>query len=172
MRLAPQAALVLAAAEAQVAAQADGLGDLRHVLAADQLSADAGQLALMPLRMKQKQRLGHHQSQHGVAQKLQALIVAGSRGVPLAVGGEALAEVRSCAACSLARERCVSARTSSSGRAKRCPSAASNSARTASTCSSIRLPDYAVPGVAVRTGVSSPETLLSHYWTIARSFGG
>ena len=59
-----------------MASQADGRGHLRHVLAADQLGADAGQLALLPFRMRQKQRLGHHQTQNGIAQKLQALIVA------------------------------------------------------------------------------------------------
>jgi hypothetical protein len=33
----------------------------------------------MPFRVKQKQRLGHHQTQHGITQKLQPLVVASSR---------------------------------------------------------------------------------------------
>jgi len=79
----PQAAVFLATAETQVAAQADGLAYLRHVQAADQLGADTGQVALVPLRVKQKQSLGHHQTQHGVSQKLQALIVARAFGFRL-----------------------------------------------------------------------------------------
>ena len=60
-----------------MAAQSDGHGHLRHVLPAHQLGADAGQFALMPLRMRSKQSLSHHQPQHRVAQKLKALIVSG-----------------------------------------------------------------------------------------------
>ncbi len=78
--LATQAAALFAAAQAQMLAEADLLGHLRHVLPADQSGADAGELALVPLRMRGKQRLGHHQPQHGVAEKLEALVV-GRRGL-------------------------------------------------------------------------------------------
>jgi len=62
--------------EQQEFAQADGHGHLAHVLTADQLRANARQLALMPLGMQFEKGFGHHQAQHGIAQKLQALIVA------------------------------------------------------------------------------------------------
>ena len=67
-------------------AQADGRGNLGKMLAADQLGADTGQLALLPLRVNQKQGFGDHQSQHGVAQELQALIIARTGGFDLAAG--------------------------------------------------------------------------------------
>ena len=73
--LAAQAAALFAAAQTQMLAQANRLGHLRHVLAADQPGANAGQFAFAPLRMQSEQRLGHHQAQHGVAEKFQALIV-------------------------------------------------------------------------------------------------
>jgi hypothetical protein len=114
--------LLLAAAEAQVVAQPDRRGNLRHVLAAHELRANAGQFALMPLRVKLKKGLGHHQSQYRVAQKLQALVVAGSPAscLPLAeTRSPARSPARSLwagsATRSLASERCVSARTSTQG---------------------------------------------------------
>ncbi len=59
--------------------KADGLGHLRHVLAADQPGTHARQFALMPLRMQHEKRLGHHKPKHGVAEKFQAFIVAYGR---------------------------------------------------------------------------------------------
>ena len=65
--------------------EADLLGHLRHVLPADQAGADAGELALAPLGMRDKQRLGNHQPQHGVAEELEALVV-GRRGLFALIG--------------------------------------------------------------------------------------
>src|SRR5665213_561824 len=58
---APEAALVLAPAQPQMPAQANGLGHLRHMLPAYQLRTNAGQLALVPLRMQPEQSLCHHE---------------------------------------------------------------------------------------------------------------
>ena len=77
-------------------AHADALRHLRHVLAAYQLCANAGQFALMPIGMNTEEGLGNHQAEHGVAQKFQALVVADSAKVQCA---------GSLAACSLASDR-------------------------------------------------------------------
>ena len=71
--------LLFAAAQAQMLAQADLLGYLRHVLPAHQPGTNARQLALAPLRMHGEERFGHHETQHGVAEKFQALVVGRSR---------------------------------------------------------------------------------------------
>jgi hypothetical protein len=55
--------------------KADLFGHLRHVLPANQPGANARQLALAPLRMRGEKRLRHHEPQHSVAKKLQALVV-------------------------------------------------------------------------------------------------
>ena len=52
------------------------LGHLRHVLPAYQPRTNARQLSLMPIRMQHEERLGNHQAQHRVAQKLQPLVIA------------------------------------------------------------------------------------------------
>ena len=77
--LAPQAAAVFPAAEPHMIPQANGRGYLRHMLPADQLGADTGQLAFLPLRVHEEQGLAHDQAKYRVAQKLHALVVAGRR---------------------------------------------------------------------------------------------
>ena len=53
---AAESGAVLAAAEAEVIAEADGGGHFCHVLAADQLGAHTGQFALLPFRMEKEER--------------------------------------------------------------------------------------------------------------------
>jgi hypothetical protein len=82
---AAEAAALLAAAEAQVAPEIDGGGHLGHVLAADQLGAHAGQLALLPLGVGLEESLGDDQAKDGVAEELEALVVFSGRGFGVAV---------------------------------------------------------------------------------------
>jgi hypothetical protein len=139
-------------------AQADGRGHLRHVLAADQLGADAGQLALLPLRMKQKQGFGHHQPSTASPRN--------SR--------RSLSPVPAASACRLAARRWParwplarwpksdgSARAPAARACKAMPSAASSSARTASTCASIRFLENSIllEGAARKTGCSSGQAM-------------
>ncbi len=72
---AAQAAALFAAAQTQMLAQVDFLRHLRHVLAADQPGTNARQFAFAPLRMQGEERLGHHKTQHRVAEIFEALIV-------------------------------------------------------------------------------------------------
>ena len=147
--LAPEAAAVFAAAEAQMAAQADGRGHLRHVLAAHQLGADAGQFALLPLRVQQEQRFGHHQAQHRVAQKLQALIVACARGLFLPLAS------LFAAACWL-RQRAVRQRAHQQlGLGKTVPQRASSSVK---SCFHMRLGRFDSNGLIARDGGATADT--------------
>ena len=66
---AAQAAAVFAAAEAQVIAEPDGRGNLGHVLAADQLGADAGQFAFMPFGMEEEEGFADDEAEHGIARE-------------------------------------------------------------------------------------------------------
>ena len=59
--------------------QADRHGHFSHVLPTHQLGTNPSQLALLPLWMQQKQGLRHHQPQHRIPQKLQALVIARHR---------------------------------------------------------------------------------------------
>ena len=70
------AAQVLAVAQAQVLAQVDLLGKLEQRILTDEAGAHAGQLALGPAGLVE-QVVRHHNGQHAVAQKLQALVVGG-----------------------------------------------------------------------------------------------
>ena len=56
-------------------AQANRLGHLRHVLAANQTGANARQFAFAPFRMQSVQRLRHNKSQNRVAEKFKPLII-------------------------------------------------------------------------------------------------
>ena len=47
-----------------------------HVLTADELRTDAGQLAFGPLWMQEEESLADDESQDGVAEKFEALVVA------------------------------------------------------------------------------------------------
>ena len=99
----------------------------------------------MPIRMQSKERLRNHKAQNRVAKKLQPLVVAGAIRGFVAIRAEATGLTRRGTPILklvfqgrllVASDRCVKARTSSSGTLNGCPSALSRSARTASTCAS------------------------------------
>ena len=69
------AAALLAAAKAQVFAQIDFLRELEQCPLADKAGADAGQIALRPVRIGVEQIVCRDDLQHTVAQKLQPLVV-------------------------------------------------------------------------------------------------
>jgi hypothetical protein len=62
-----------------MAAQSNRYSHFRHVLPAHELRANSGQLTFLPLWMGNKQSLCYHQSQHRIAQELQALIISRAR---------------------------------------------------------------------------------------------
>jgi hypothetical protein len=73
---AAKAAAVFAAAEAEKIAEPDGRGYFGHVLSADQLGANAGQFALMPLGMKKEECFADDEAKDGVAEEFEAFVVA------------------------------------------------------------------------------------------------
>ena len=74
---APEATFILAPGQPQMPSQPNRFGNLRHMQPAYKLSSYAGQFALMPIRMQSEKGLSNYQPQHGVAEKLKALIIAG-----------------------------------------------------------------------------------------------
>ncbi len=72
---AAKAAAIFATAEAQVITEPDGRSNLGHMLTADQLGTDAGQFAFMPFGMEEEEGFADHKAQHGIPEKLEALVV-------------------------------------------------------------------------------------------------
>jgi hypothetical protein len=62
-----------------MASQPNRFGNLRHMQPAYKLGTDAGQFALMPIRMQSEKGFSNYQPQYCVAEKLKALIIAGIR---------------------------------------------------------------------------------------------
>ena len=67
--------MLLAVAEQQEAAETDGRSRAGQILFADQIRADAGQLALGLVREAAVQIVRHDEAQDGIAQKLQTFVV-------------------------------------------------------------------------------------------------
>src|ERR1035438_1717218 len=78
---------------------------------------------------------------------------------------------RSFAPRSFARDRCVSAHSSSSGRVKLCPNAASSSERTASTRASNLMGLYAISEPLLQLEFLAQEKSLSNYETFHPDIG-
>ena len=81
----PPAALLLASAQQQMAAQLQRLRHLIEAVLTDKRGADAGQIALRQVGVLPVQVLGGDKAQHRVPQKLQPL-VAGDMLSPVLVG--------------------------------------------------------------------------------------
>jgi hypothetical protein len=79
--LLPTAALLFAAAEAEHGSEADALGDMAEVTAADERGAEAGEFALACVWEPAVEAVGDSETEDGVTNKFQLLVVgSGSRG--------------------------------------------------------------------------------------------